>query len=161
MGDDAGDRESDLPHPHALSFHSSVSADGKREDLPETNDEVPKRLEFLPSGCVEEMPAAVQRRVVRRRAFQDVFPLIESAVSAPVACFEFRRSQSRRTEYGMPRIVHIPFRMQDALASMRPALEGLLSGFGRILKERGKASVGAAGLGRSDVAPAATARFAR
>jgi hypothetical protein len=82
--------------------------------LAEADDQVPERLEFLPSRRVPHVAQAAGPGVLRKRSAENGAPAIEVLIGLPVSVLEFLRRQTLRLKDGVPRVVQVPVVVQDA-----------------------------------------------
>src|SRR5262249_52299573 len=77
-------------------------------ELPRPDEHVPKRLEFLPAGSVEEVFNLVLQRAVMQRSPGDRWPSIKLAIRPVVPGLERRRRKVCRPVDDVPCVIKIP-----------------------------------------------------
>src|SRR5262245_37853956 len=82
-------------------------------DLAQSDDEVPHRFEFFPTGGVGDVAQLARQGFFCRCSSQYGGPAIEIFVRAPVAAFQLLRSQPRGLKHRVPSIVGVPIVMEN------------------------------------------------
>jgi hypothetical protein len=89
-----------------------------------TDDKIPQRFTFFPSGCIRQVAEAARPGLLRCCRMQNGSPTIEIPVCRPIPCLELLDAHSGRTEHAVTGVVQIPILMQDSSltdhASVKP-----------------------------------------
>src|SRR5437899_12940207 len=87
------------------------------------NQQVPERLELLPTARVGDVTYAAPPIVLGGRAAEDGTPSVEVPIRPPVTVLQLARQQPGRLEDHMSRVVKIPITAQQSVLGFHATVQ--------------------------------------